>query len=625
MKTLRRDHQTEFIHWSLWYFLFTTILLWLLGTRYLITILPLELPFEKTAATLMVYGFLMISYISHIALLAFLVWLFFVFPFVYCFPKRIIVFPIAVASATLLTFFMLVDSHIYQQYRFHLNQTIFTLLLGGEAQDVFGFNLSEWLTGLSSISIILSAEMGLAYLTWITFKRLKHGKKIIITLLSLMCLSYYCVIISTAQNQYHFIQQTIALPYYKNVLLKLLPIDILLTHIEEVNQDKFTQPRQVTAPLKYPLNPLTCIPEKHPYNIVLLVIDTWRFNTLKERITPHLKTFSKQSWYFTNHFSGGNGTQAGMFSLFYSLPNSYWTTMIDQNKGPLLLKTMLQHHYQTNILWSGQLTVPAFDKTIFQDIPQLEKKSPKGTAVQNDQYVTDKALDFLEHYDPKRPFFLFTMYLTAHNYCVANDFPTPIKPSIKQCNRLTINASTDPTPYMNRYFNALTFVDEQIGRVLDALQAKHLYDKTIVIITGDHGEEFNDSHNNYWFHASNFSDFQLKTPLLIKWPKTAAHQWHHFTSHYDLAPMLLQKALHCSNPIEDYGLGQDLLDPHKKNYFLASSYVNYGIITADKINILYPDGDFIVQDRQANPIRGAQPQPNLIKEALGEMRKFYAK
>jgi membrane-anchored protein YejM (alkaline phosphatase superfamily) len=624
-KLIRQEEQTQMIHWSLWYFFLTTCVIWTIGGRYLLTIFPLQLPYIKKISESVVYAFLFISYVSHLAFLSFLVWLFIVYPFIYCFPKRIIVFPVAIFSTTVLIFFIVIDSNLFQLYRFHLNSTLFNLLLGGGAQDVFGFSLSEWLMGVTCIVAILLLQSGLCVFSWRKFEHWRHGKRIIITMISGLCLSYYCLIITSAKGHFEYVQQTIALPYYKDVLLKLIPARIILSDIEQINRDKYLQPRQSSAELRYPLNPLECTPVTKPYNIVLIVIDTWRFTTLQEKSTPHLKDFSKNSLNFAEHFSGGNSTQAGMFSLFYSLPINYWTAMIDQNQGPLLIKTMLEHHYETAIHWSGEMIVPAFDKTLFHDIHPLEKKTSLEKPIENDQYITEKALQFLDKHDPNRPFFLFTLYLTAHHYCETDKFPAPFQPSIKNCNRLLVNNATDPLPYFNRYRNALMFVDGQIGRILDALKESNLYDNTVVIITGDHGEEFNDNHNNYWFHASSYSDFQLKTPMLIKWPKTPAKQLTHFTSHYDLVPTLLQRVFHCNNPASDYGLGHDLFAPHKENYFLASSYVNSGIISKERVMVLSPEGDIVVQDRKGNQIKNAMPDVKLIKEALGDMRAFYAK
>ncbi len=42
----------------------------------------------------------------------------------------------------------------------------------------------------------------------------------------------------------------------------------------------------------------------------------------------------------------------------------------------------------------------------------------------------------------------------------------------------------------NRYSNSAHWVDVQLGRIYQYLREQNLLDNTVVIVTGDHGEEF---------------------------------------------------------------------------------------------------------------------------------------
>jgi membrane-anchored protein YejM (alkaline phosphatase superfamily) len=46
-----------------------------------------------------------------------------------------------------------------------------------------------------------------------------------------------------------------------------------------------------------------------------------------------------------------------------------------------------------------------------------------------------------------------------------------------------------------------------------------------VIVTSDHGEEFNDTGKNYWGHNGNFSPYQVAVPLLVRGPVGNAAAW----------------------------------------------------------------------------------------------------
>ena len=56
---------------------------------------------------------------------------------------------------------------------------------------------------------------------------------------------------------------------------------------------------------------------------------------------------------------------------------------------------------------------------------------------------------------------------------------------------------------------AVHHLDGQFARVIDHLRQRNLLDSTIVILVGDHGEEFME--HGFWGHNSTFSDPQTRT------------------------------------------------------------------------------------------------------------------
>jgi len=64
------------------------------------------------------------------------------------------------------------------------------------------------------------------------------------------------------------------------------------------------------------------------------------------------------------------------------------------------------------------------------------------------------------------------------------------------------------------YFAAVTGVDDQIGRVIEKLKEKSLYENTIVVFSSDHGEMLGSHglmHKNIWFSEA------LEIPLIVNW------------------------------------------------------------------------------------------------------------
>tara|TARA_R110002049_G_scaffold72490_6_gene187443 strand:- start:151526 stop:153076 length:1551 start_codon:yes stop_codon:yes gene_type:complete len=66
------------------------------------------------------------------------------------------------------------------------------------------------------------------------------------------------------------------------------------------------------------------------------------------------------------------------------------------------------------------------------------------------------------------------------------------------------------------YYAAVSFIDAQIGRLLDKLDALHLTDDTIVVLWSDHGWKLGE--HNGWCKQTNF-EIDTRVPLLIRDPR----------------------------------------------------------------------------------------------------------
>ncbi|HMG90369.1 MAG TPA: sulfatase [Chryseolinea sp.] len=69
--------------------------------------------------------------------------------------------------------------------------------------------------------------------------------------------------------------------------------------------------------------------------------------------------------------------------------------------------------------------------------------------------------------------------------------------------------------YMQDYIGTLKAVDENVGRLLDYLEANKLMDNTIIVYTSDQGFYLGE---HGWFDKRFVYDQSFKTPLLIAWP-----------------------------------------------------------------------------------------------------------
>jgi iduronate 2-sulfatase len=70
------------------------------------------------------------------------------------------------------------------------------------------------------------------------------------------------------------------------------------------------------------------------------------------------------------------------------------------------------------------------------------------------------------------------------------------------------------------YYASMSFMDAQVGRVLDALERNRLKEKTIVVLWGDHGWHLGD--HGMWSKHSNYEQ-ATRIPLIVSAPGTTSH------------------------------------------------------------------------------------------------------
>ncbi|NRA97129.1 MAG: sulfatase-like hydrolase/transferase, partial [Planctomycetes bacterium] len=89
----------------------------------------------------------------------------------------------------------------------------------------------------------------------------------------------------------------------------------------------------------------------------------------------------------------------------------------------------------------------------------------------------------------------------------------------------------------DRYDSEIRSVDQGIGRVLDALEARGFAGRTIVVINGDHGEALGDHDSD--FHGSTLYEEQVHVPLLMRLPGLGPQRVTRPVENIDIMPTVL--------------------------------------------------------------------------------------
>ena len=539
--------------------------------------------------------------------------------------KRPIVIGFTALLASAVCIYLLTDTMVFSQYHFHINGLIVSMLLGGNFTEIFNFSTLFWCVVLALTVAIVALEMTAACIIMRqTRKASQKTSKLTALWLILMIVSLGASELMhawySATLNLSVIQYSLTAPLY----FPMTAQRFLLRH-DLIHKKKHTLQFPIThiSQLKYPLHPLRSAKQLHPYNILLIVIDTWRFDTFTPKSSPYIYHFSKKATVFERHFSGGDCTQPCIFSLFYSIPGTYWNAALDNKQEPALMTELIKKNYRIKALASAGLNFPRWDATIFHNIQHLQVFTPGGEPWQRDQKITQQMKVFLnQKSNSHRPFFGFLFYDSVHSSSLPPNRVLRFKPS-KAINYLTLHNSPVPTTAWNFYRNTVVFDDQQVHQVLKTLNKKHLLKNTIVIITADYGQELNDNGKGYWGHGSNFSPVQTHVPFIIYWPGKKPATVHRLTTHYDVATTLLQDALGVSNPTSDFSIGSNLYQTKKTlSFFPVASYVYAGIVTPQNIMTLYPSGYYRTTNLHLNPVHSAF-SPKIRQQALQQMSRYY--
>ena len=524
---------------------------------------------------------------------------------------------VCVILGGLLSSFFSADLLVYSQYRFHIGPAMLELFFGPAGTEIFAFTPAFWVLCFLFFGFVFALQIGL----------LKLAKRFVFSVRAVkIILAVWGVLFVTYNGLYAWgkFKMVPSIMSQRTVLPFAYPMSAN-RRLEKLGftpaKDPYSLPKRGT--FSYPLSPLTCTPPKTVQNILIILVDALRGDMFTPEIMPHTTAWAKESGMtvFPHHLSGGNATAGGIFSLFYGLPHSYWDDVTGTHVPPLLLTRAWQQGYTPAIYASSKLSSPTFDRNVFSTVEDLRIGSQGNSSWERDEDAVNDFENFLNTNPAGKPFLGFIFLDAPHGYSYPPQDKkfTPSKP----VNYLTLTKNTDPLPYLNEYKNSVYFSDRLIDRVLNALKEKGLLKNTWVLISGDHGQEMNDSGENFWGHNSNYTDYQIGVPLLVHRPnQTPAQTANYFTSHYDIAPTLLKEVFGCTNSPQDYSIGQNLFDATPRPFFVFSSYTAKAVRVGDQILVLNNLGGVQQYDNHYRPLT-QKIDPTAIKEALKTFSKFY--
>lgn len=174
------------------------------------------------------------------------------------------------------------------------------------------------------------------------------------------------------------------------------------------------------------------------------------------------------------------------------------------------------------------------ERTEMYYMPQMSTMPAASTV---EWWAADRAVEQIQRSDDGRPWFGFVSFIGPHpplappipfNRMYDPDrMPNPIRGDIG------IDHMDDQLPWMNyavwaddisdsharvlraRYYGEISYIDQGIGRILDAVEAGPDAENTLIVFYSDHGDHLGDHHA---WQKESFFEGSCNVPFLLSWP-----------------------------------------------------------------------------------------------------------
>lgn len=278
---------------------------------------------------------------------------------------------------------------------------------------------------------------------------------------------------------------------------------------------------------------LACDPSRATSpNVVIIVVDTLRADHMSaygypRRTTPEIERFSAGAVRFDQAMSVTSWTTPSIGALL----TSRYPTEVSPEYPPaalprhvLRLPQLFQHEgYVTGAVVSHLFIGRRLGFDVGFDV--FDEEEARGPSHISSPGVTDRALAFVEKHQ-RDSFFLFAHYFDPHyDFLRHEQHDFAGEPIGRVRSGMPIHVLNEIGPELTEaeleyirglYDSEIALTDEHIGRLLRRLRELDLYDDSLIVITGDHGEEFLErgviGHGNH-LHAES-----IRVPLIVKPP-----------------------------------------------------------------------------------------------------------
>ncbi len=269
-------------------------------------------------------------------------------------------------------------------------------------------------------------------------------------------------------------------------------------------------------------------------NVVVVVIDSLRADHVgcygyDRDTTPHLDELAAGASRFTRAHATAPWTTPSVGSMLTGRSPSELgvgdkAVALDP-RAPTLAERMRQAGYRTGGVASHLLLTA--DLGFDQGFGWYDERAIGEVDGTTSPEATDRALHFLDRRGDD-PFFLFVHYFDPHydyvlhpEFRFVDGYDGPVRSGQRIFALRELAPSLDGEDreqLIGLYDSEIRHNDEQLGRLLDGLRERGLFEGSLIVVTSDHGEAFLERGDPWIGHSRTLYEELVRVPLVVKWP-----------------------------------------------------------------------------------------------------------
>ncbi len=283
--------------------------------------------------------------------------------------------------------------------------------------------------------------------------------------------------------------------------------------------------------------------DKERPNVLFLMIDTLRADALgcygnEEGTSPFIDSLSQQGTLFRNVISASTHTKVSIATLFTGLiPPSHGVRAVNRREESWG-RSYLYLPKQTKTLAEG-FTERGYQTFAVSTNPYIQPRFGFGQGFSRFDYIVGEdpveataekvhiaAMQRFSQLEDERPYFAYLHYMDVHY---------PYQPPFSYYKKFTAGLTKHRPYYPNSpykgsepmtrekahfsymvYLAQVRYLDDRLREFLSLLQDKGLLENTVIVIAGDHGEEFYE-HGGFGHNYTVYEEV-IHVPLIIIQP-----------------------------------------------------------------------------------------------------------